>query len=517
MNVLLLNPSYPQTFWSFENVLKLSGKKSLIPPLGLLTVASLLPAGWKPKLVDLVFQTVSEDDWKKHDIVMVSGMTVQHKGIIESIKEGGRRGKTVVVGGPWAFHYPEDALKAGADLVVVGEAETTMSQVIEKLEKGVSGEIIRASALADMEKSPAPRYDLMDIDQYVDMGVQFSRGCPFKCEFCDITLMLGNRVRTKTPEQVLAELDVLRDLGWRRAVFFVDDNFIGNVARARRLLKELLAWSESRGRPFEFYTQASVNVASEPEVLDLMSRCHFCQIFLGIETQDEESLKLTGKNQNVGKDLGEVCRKVNEAGIQVIAGCIIGFDNEKPGADQRLIAFAERNHVPEMLITLLQAGPGTDLWLRMDREGRLICRDYEHLSNQTGLINFVPTRPMKEIVAEFINLYSTLYEMGNYLDRVVAHLLAMRPWPIPKAFKMPYLFEVKCLVVTLIRQGLIYPSRRKFWKSLFTLMRNKPERLVNFFTYCVRAEHYSQFRQIIGGQLEEQLAKYETDSPYKTN
>ena len=509
MNILLVSPSYPQTFWSFENVLKLTGKKCLLPPIGLITVAALLPQSWNFRLRDLAFQTISEEEWESSDVVMVSGMAIQHAGILHNIRQAKTRGKTVVVGGPWAFHFPEDALAAGADLVVVGEGEPVISEVVESIENRVCGKIIRAASLADMERSPAPRFDLLDVHAYVDMGLQFSRGCPFKCEFCDVTLMLGHKVRTKTPQQVLDELQILYDLGWRRTVFFVDDNFIGNVAKAKRLLKELLSWSEARGRPFEFYTQASVNLASETEALELMSQCDFCRVFLGIETADEESLRQAGKSQNVGKDLDEVCRKVNEAGIEVIAGCIIGFDNERPGADKRLIDFAIRNQVPEMFVTLLQAGPGTELWLRMEREGRLLSGDYENLSNQTGLINFLPTRPLAQIVEEFINLYGTLYEMDNFLDRAVNHLLAMKTKPAPKPFQMPYLYEIKCMFTILIRQGVLYPSRRKFWKGLFTIAARKPERLPKFFTYCVLAEHYTEFRRTIGSLLREQLNRVE--------
>jgi len=509
MNVLLVSPSYSQTFWSFENVLKLTGKKCLLPPVGLITVAALLPQSWNFKLKDLTFQTISEEDWNWCDVVMVSGMAVQHVGILHSIRQAKARDKTVVVGGPWAFHFPQEALAAGASLVVVGEAEPVILEVVESIQNRVSGKIIRATQFADMERSPAPRFDLLDVHAYVDMGLQFSRGCPFKCEFCDVTLMLGHKVRTKTPEQVLDELQALYDLGWRRTVFFVDDNFIGNVAKAKRLLKELLPWSAARGKPFEFYTQASVNLASETEALELMSRCDFCRVFLGIETPDEDSLRQSGKSQNVGKDLDEVCRKVNEAGIEVIAGCIIGFDHEAPGADRRLIDFAVRNQVPEMFVTLLQVGPGTDLWLRMEREGRLLSYDYENLSNQTGLINFRPTRPMAQIVEEFINVYGTLYEMDNFLDRAVNHLLSMKPKPEPKPFQRPYFYEIKCMLTILIRQGILYPSRWKFWKGLFTLAMRQPERLPKLFTYCVLAEHYTEFRRTIGNLLREQLARVE--------
>ena len=205
MKVLLVNPGYPQTFWSFNRVLKMLGKKALMPPLGLLTVAALLPQEWETRFRDLTFQAISPQDWDACDLLFVSGMIVQHHGIIQTIKEGKRRGKTVVVGGPWAFHFPEDALAAGADLVVIGEAELVMPQLLDHLERRESGKVLSASGHADLEHSPPPRFDLIDLDSYLDMALQFSRGCPFHCDFCDITLMLGRRMRTKTPRQMLQE------------------------------------------------------------------------------------------------------------------------------------------------------------------------------------------------------------------------------------------------------------------------------------------------------------------------
>ena len=303
MKVLLVNPGHPQTFWSFNRVLEMLGKKALMPPLGLLTVAALLPPEWDARFRDLTFQAISPQDWDDCDLLFVSGMIVQHRGIIQAIKEGKRRGKTVVVGGPWAFHFAEDALAAGADLAVTGEAELVMPQLLDSLERHESGKVLIASGHADLKHSPLPRFDLIDLDSYLDMALQFSRGCPFHCEFCDITLMLGRRVRTKTTRQILEELQVLDDLGWRGNVFFVDDNFIGSPPKAKDLLRELIPWMGARGHPFDFFTQASVNLAADPELLDLMVRAGFTSVFLGIETTDVDSLVGAGKMQNATVDL----------------------------------------------------------------------------------------------------------------------------------------------------------------------------------------------------------------------
>jgi radical SAM superfamily enzyme YgiQ (UPF0313 family) len=506
LKVLLVSPGHPQTFWSFNKVLEMLRKKALMPPLGLLTVAALLPSEWESTFRDLTFQNISPEDWEDCDLLFVSGMIVQHNGIVQTIQEGKKRGKIVVVGGAWAFHFPEDALTAGADLVVKGEAEPIMPLLLDALERREWGKVITASGTADLENSPTPRFDLIDLNNYTDMCLQFSRGCPFNCDFCDITLMFGHRVRTKTPRQILKELQLLYDLGWRGAVFFADDNFIGNPGNAKALLKELLPWVISRKRPFDFYTQASVNLAGDQELLDLMVQAGFTSVFLGIETPDVESLKLTRKLQNVSVDLDQVCQKINRTGLQIIAGCIVGFDYEQPGADRRLLDFANRNQIPEMFVTLLQAPPGTGLWDRLAREGRLLLTSYEHASNQTGLLNFLPTRPLAQIVEEFIDLYDILYEPEFYLKRTVAHLVSMKPLNFSKPFSLPYLFEVRAVFLLFLRQGILHPSRRQFWKSLFTVARNSPERLRFFLTLCIKLEHYTEYRRTIARELRRQLA-----------
>ena len=509
MKTLLVNPGFPQTYFSYNNVLQMLGKKAILPPLGLLTVAALLPRDWDLKLINQTFQEISPQDWEDCDLVLVSGMAVQYQGILETIREGKRRGKTVVAGGPWVFHFPQEALDAGADLVVKGEGEETVALLLESLARQESGRVIIPSGFADLEDSPPPRFDLIDLNDYVDVAVQFSRGCPFNCEFCDITLMLGRRVRTKKPEQVLAELQIMYDLGWRGSIFFADDNFIGHPAKAKALLRALQGWLESRGRPFQFYTQASVNLAAEPEILELMVRNGFTSVFLGIETPDTDSLKQVGKVQNVAMDLDLVCRKINRAGLVIQAGCIIGFDQEKPGAGQRLVDFARRNQIPEMFVTLLQVAPGLAMWKRLEQEGRLLPINYEHLSNQTGLLNFVPTRPLPQILAEFINLYEVLYEPGDYLERVFHFLQQMSPPAFPSPFRLPRLGELRALLIVLFRQGWLYASRRNFWRYCFTVLRRFPARLPIFFTLLIKGEHYFVFRRTIAQELSRQMALLE--------
>jgi radical SAM superfamily enzyme YgiQ (UPF0313 family) len=486
--------------------MKMTGKKALVPPLGLLTLASLLPSDWESELVDMVFQEISESQWDRSELVMISGMAVQQKGIIAVIKEAKKRGKTVVVGGPWSFHVPERILQAGADIVVKGEAEVHIGKLLTSIRKKDFGRIIESEERADMTKSPPPRFDLLDIKSYVDMAIQFTRGCPFKCEFCDVTLMLGRKMRSKTPDQILRELEILYNLGWRRLVFFVDDNFIGSIHRTKELLRELIPWMETRRRPFNFSTQASVNMAADEKLMEDMFRASFIRVFIGVETLDEESLKDAGKLQNVNIDMDQVVQKISKAGFQVIAGTILGFDDEKSGAGQRLIDFAQRNHIPEVFTTLLQAGPGTDLCMRLQSENRLLSIDEENISNQTGLINFVPTRPLEQIANEFVSLYDTLYDPEAYLERAYYHYAAMDP-PMTMPFKIPYLWELRAVGLLIYINGIQYPTRFKFWKYLLKALWKYPTRLDRFLSSLIVAEHYYEFRDKIRSGIESQLAE----------
>jgi radical SAM superfamily enzyme YgiQ (UPF0313 family) len=507
MQSLLVNPVYSQTFWSFDKVLKMTGKKGLLPPLGLLTLASLLPNDWNLELVDMVFQDISEAQWDRSDLILISVMTVQQKGIVEVIKEAKKRGKTVVVGGPWSFHVPEQAFEAGADLVVKGEAEVLMNEILKCLKAKDFGHIIQSDERADMTKSPVPRFDLLDMSAYVDMEVQFTRGCPFKCEFCDVTMMLGRKVRAKNPEQIIQELELLDKLGWRRLVFFVDDNFIGSIQKTKALLKQLIPWMEARNRPFNFYTQASVNLAADEKLMEDMYVAGFNRVFVGIETPDEACLKDAGKLQNTNVDLNQVCRKISKAGFQVIAGAILGFDEETKGAGERLIKFAENNYIPELFTTLLQAGPGTDLCVRLKSENRLLEMKEEHMSNQTGLVNFIPTRPLEEIANEFIAVYDTLYKPETYMGRAYHLFAEMDPPQYKKPFKAPYLWELKAAAITIFRNGVLYPTKGLFWKYFFKALWNFPTRFDRFIVSLIVAEHYYDFKNKIHKGIKSQLTE----------
>ncbi len=517
MRVLLVNPGYRQTFFSLDVVLKMLKKKVVSPPLGLLTVAALLPRDWELKLVELQVRSITEDEWDRCDVVFVGGMAVQYLGIIATIREARKRGKQVVVGGPLVYHYPRVALDAGADIVVKGEAEPVIPRLLEALASRESGIVIEASEKPDLDNSPLPRYDLLDMDLYLDMNVQFSRGCPFQCEFCDITLMYGRAVRTKKPGRILAELQMLYDLGWRRLVFIVDDNFIGKPSRTKALLRELIPWMEEKGYPFDFASQASVNLAADSELLNMMATAGFYRVFLGIESPDEETLTLAGKHQNAAVDLDLVCRKITKAGLQIIGGCIIGFDNERSGMDRQFIDFAGRNNIPDMFVTLLQVAPGTGLYDRMAREERLLDMAVDNnLSSQTGLVNFLPARPVREIADEFMRLYDTLYDPDSFLDRLFAHFGQMDPPKFRKRFSPLYSSELRAVIITMYRQGVLYPSRLKFWKYLLMGLLKFPKRIQHYFASLITSEHYFEYRRTIRKALQAQLVLMEPLCAAKT-
>jgi len=483
MNVLLVHPGFPEPFIGSCRVF-VGRKVSSHIPLGLVTVASLFPSDWHLWLRDLVFEDISDQDWNEADLVGITGMCVQDRQIIEIIKEAKKRGKTVLAGGGWASHFPEDVLNLGADLVVEGEAEPIFDEVLERLRSREFGAVITPAEKTHMELAPPPRFDILNLKKYLSMSVQFSRGCPFKCEFCDVTNLMGRKVRTKSPGQVLNELQALYDLGWRNRVLFTDDNFIGIPPRAKTLLKSLIPWMDSRDRPFEFFTQLSANVSSDDELLDLLAGAGFWQVCVGIESTDPETLKRTGKLHNVSLDLDKVCRKIHEAGITMIATFMIGYDNEKPGVDQRVIDFVTRNHIPEVYLHPLRATPGTELWKRLEREGRLLPEANLSIAHTPALMNFVPTRPKAEIAREAVHVYDAMYEPIGFLKRALDLLSVMEPTNAPKSSTELPPGAVQWLMISLYRQGVVYPSRWKFWRLFFSTLVKFPGRFRLFLFYC---------------------------------
>jgi radical SAM superfamily enzyme YgiQ (UPF0313 family) len=508
MRALLIYPVFPPTFWSYDKILELVNRKVLLPPLGLITVAAILPQQWEFKLVDRNIRSVTEDQWQWADIVIISGMIVQKNDMIAQIKEGKKRNKLVAVGGPYATSVPDELQNAGADFLVLDEGEITLPMFVEALEKGETSGIFRTNEKPDVTITPIPRYDLLELSAYDSMSVQFSRGCPFQCEFCDIIVLYGRKPRTKTPQQLLQELDFLYDLGWRRGVFMVDDNFIGNKRNVKLLLKELKIWQKEHQYPFRFNTEASVDLASDPELMELMVECNFDAVFLGIETPDEDSLQLTKKYQNTRTSLTETVEKIIQTGLRPMAGFIIGFDGEKKGAATRIINFVEEAAIPTAMFGMLQALPNTALWHRLIKEGRLLDPDKDQDGNQTTLMNFIPTRSMEDIAQEYIETFWTLYDPNQFLDRVYRCFLKLGVPKCQTPAKLPSLVDLKALAIVIWRQGIKRNTRWKFWHHLFSIIKNNPAVWEHYLTVCAHNEHFLEYRQIIKNEIQAQLQEF---------
>lgn len=508
MKTLLIYPQFPSTFWSYEKILELVDRKVLLPPLGLITVAAILPQNWQFKLVDRNITAVTEAEWEWAELVILSGMIVQKSDFIAQIQEAKRRGKLVAVGGPYPTSVPHEIESSGADFLILDEGEITLPMFVEALEKGETSGVFRTEEKPSVTSTPIPRYDLLELDAYDSMSVQFSRGCPFQCEFCDIIVLYGRKPRTKTPEQLLKELDYLYELGWRRSIFMVDDNFIGNKRNVKLLLKALKNWQADHQYPFRFNTEASIDLADDAELMDSMVECNFDAVFLGIETPDTSSLEMTKKYQNNRSPLLEAVDKIIRAGLRPMAGFILGFDGEKPGAGYRIIEFVEQSAIPTALFSMLQALPNTALWHRLEKEGRLINPKKFDI-NQTTLINFVPTRPVEEIAQEYIETFWQLYDPERYLERTYRCFLKLGAPKCHPPGKFPSWIDLKALATVIWRQGIKRQTRWKFWQYLFSIIKHNPAVWDQYLTLCAHNEHFLEYRQIVRTEIEKQLAEYQ--------
>ncbi|GCL43328.1 B12-binding domain-containing radical SAM protein [Dolichospermum circinale CS-1225] len=511
MNVLLIYPLFPKSFWSFEKTLALLDRKAMLPPLGLVTVAAILPQEWNFKLVDRNIRQITAAEWAWADLVILSAMIVQKEDLLAQIQEAKGRGKRVAVGGPYPTALPQEVTDVGADYLILDEGEITLPLFIDAISRGESSGIFRSGGeKPDVTNTPIPRFDLLEFDAYAEMSVQFSRGCPFQCEFCDIIVLYGRKPRTKSPAQLLAELDYLYELGWRRSIFMVDDNFIGNKRNVKLFLKELQPWMVAHEYPFSFATEASVDLAQDQELMDAMVRCNFGSVFLGIETPDEESLAFTQKFQNTRDSLSEAVYKITRSGLRVMAGFIIGFDGEKSGAGARIVKFVEQTSIPTALFSMLQALPDTALWHRLAKENRL--RSKSANINQTTLMNFVPTRPLAEIASEYVEAFWELYEPSRFLDRAYRHYRILGEATYPKkgkGAKKPLNWKVLRALLTICwRQGVLRNTRWQFWRNLWSMYKHNPGGISSYLSVCAQIEHFLEYRQIVRDEIEAQVAEF---------
>ncbi|BAZ42029.1 hypothetical protein NIES4101_79970 [Calothrix sp. NIES-4101] len=507
MKALLLYPKFPQSFWSYDRFMEIAGLKAVLPPLGILTVAALLPQEWEIRFRDRNVTSETEADWEWCDLVILSAMLVQKPDFHALIQKAVRLGKKVAVGGPYPTSVPQDALDSGANYLILDEGELTIPQFLEALNQGQTAGVFRSIDKPDVTLSPIPRFDLLQRDAYLMMAMQFSRGCPFNCEFCDIISLYGRKPRTKEPTQALAELQTLYDLGWRGSLFIVDDNFIGNQRNVKRFLRELIPWMQQHDYPFTFITEASVNLAEDNELLELMSEAGFYAVFLGIETPDQDSLEVTRKVQNTRNPLAEACRKINEAGMLIYAGFILGFDGERTGAGERIQAFVEETNIPQPMLGILQALPNTALWSRLKTEQRLFDSTSHPTGDQNTLMNFTPTRPIPEIAKEYVEAFWTMYEPANYLKRSFEQCMRIGSLEGRKqTMQFPLGKGLRLVAQIIWRQGVRRPEiRRQFWQQLWTILQKKPQVLNMYLGLCAAGEHFWEYRVLSRERITQQL------------
>lgn len=512
MKTLLISPETPYSFWTLDEVCLARDRSTLFPPLGIITVASYLPDDWDVRLADLNTRALTEEDWEWADLILLTGMLIQRNRVLEMIREAKLRHKTVVVGGPYPSSVPDEVLDAGCDLLVIGEAEDIMPDVLSSIRSGNSSRVIQADSRPDMTESTVPRFDLLDLSAYVTMGVQTSRGCPFNCEFCDIVKLFGRKPRYKTPDQVITELEALYRLGWRRDVFITDDNFVGNKAHARAILEKLIPWSKRRGEPFLFWAQASVNLGNDRELIDMMTEANFNNVFLGLETPDEEVLTKTGKLQNVKHSMAESVITMRDNGLTVVGSFIIGLDDEKAGAGQRISDFVEETAIPMVSLNKLIVTPNTDLWHRLLREGRLKT-DLECGDSVLEPLNYVPSRPEEEIENEFVDAWNYLYDHSRYLARTYRYFLAMRPtrsamgqenenesFPEADSDKpsvRDQLRDLWAFARICLRRGVTKGPADQFWKQLYGMKKHNPSRMLRYIYFLVMGEDMFRVRDAV--------------------
>ena len=488
MKILLVYPETPSTFYGFRHALKFISKRSDGPPLGLLTVAAMLPSAWDVRLIDLNVSKLTDKDISRVDYVFLSGMDVQRESFMQVIRRCNQLGVKVVAGGPFVTSHHEEIL--GVDHFVLNEAEITLPQFIRDLENGHPKHRYSSDEFPDIAHTPLPRWDLLKMKHYATMYVQYSRGCPFNCEFCSITSLFGHRVRTKDTYQFLGELEDLYQRGWRGGVFVVDDNFIGNRSKLKTdLLPAMIEWSRSHRHPFDFTTEASINLADDDELAEMMVEAGFNSVFVGIETVSDESLAECGKTQNRRRDMVASVRKLHRIGLRVSAGFIIGFDNDPPYIFEQMAEFIQNSSIVTAMVGLLNAPKDTRLARRLQEEKRLL--NTTSGNNMDGSINFVPKMDYQKLVQGYKNVLSHIYSPKEYYQRVTTFLREYGAQHRPRA---PKLSQIKALFRSMWVLGVCEKGKRYYWKLFLTNLFLHPKRLSLAITMAVYGFH---FRRIV--------------------
>jgi len=489
MNVLLIYPKFPETFWSFTYALSFIGKKAAFPPLGLLTVAALLPEHWPQRLVDVNVDSLTDKDLKWADMAFIGGMAVQRKSAGQIIARCNALNIKVVAGGP-LFTSEPDQFK-GVDHLVLDEAELTLPAFLSDLQAGHLEKVYRASSFCDLGGTPPPSWDLVKMKRYASMNIQFSRGCPFNCDFCNVTTLFGHRSRLKTPLQIISELDRIYAAGWRGSVFFVDDNFIGNKGYLKRhLLPALIEWRQDK-KGCVFFTEASINLADDPELLDMMVTAGFDSVFIGIESPDEVSLNECHKTQNKNRDLLESVKIIHRSGMQVMGGFIVGFDSDRPSIFQQQIDFIQKSGIVTAMVGMLQAPPGTRLFDRLQRESRVV--NTFSGDNVDGTTNIIPRMGIDSLLDGYQSIMKQIYAPKNYYRRVRTLLKELKTPEINQPINFQRFLS---FFRSAFRLGVLGKERFYYWQLMLWTLIRKPRQIPVAITLSIYGYHYRRICEL---------------------
>jgi radical SAM superfamily enzyme YgiQ (UPF0313 family) len=492
LKILFVYPRYPDTFWSFRHALKFVSKKASFPPLGLLTIAAMLPAEWEKRLVDMNVSALSDEDIKWADYVFVSAMVVQSDSAREVFALCNRLKTKVVAGGPLFTTGYEDY--EGVDHFVLGEAEATLPYFLADLDKGCPQHIYSFDERPDISKTPVPLWSLINMKHYSAMSLQYSRGCPFDCDFCDIIVLNGHKPRTKDRQQIVDEMEALYHHGWRGSVFIVDDNFIGNRKKLKaETLPAIMEWSKRKKYPFTFFTEVSINLADDDELMELMAEAGFNRVFIGIETPNQDSLVECNKLQNTNRDLAASVKKIQHHGFEVQGGFILGFDSDPISIFRRQIDFIQKTGIVTAMVGLLNAPRGTRLYQRLKKENRLL-KDTSG-DNTDFSINFIPKMNYETLLSGYKNVLDTIYSPQHYYERVITFLKEYTPRKTAGLSQLR-LYHVAQFTKSLWFLGIIDKGRRYFWRLLISTLLKYPRHFALSIGLSVSGFH---FRKVAEG------------------
>lgn len=485
MKALLIYPEFPDTFWSFKHALKFIRKQASLPPLGLLTVAAMLPSHWGKRLADLNVRKLNEQDLAWADMAFISAMAIQRNSAQQVIARCKAAGLKVVAGGPLFTAEPDQF--ADVDHFILNEAELTLPPFLSDLETGCTQRVYTSSEFPDIQNTPAPLWELLEIKHYATMAIQYSRGCPFDCEFCNITVLFGHRPRVKTAGQIIRELDELYQLGWHSGVFFVDDNFIGNKKHLKEnLLPALIEWRKDK-TGMTFHTEVSINLADDEELMNLMAQAGFNMVFIGVETPDDESLIECNKKQNRRRDMIEDIKRIQRSGMQVQGGFIIGFDSDTPSIFQKQIEFIQKSGIVTAMVGLLQAPIGTRLYERLKHEGRLLSAFSG--DNVDGTTNIIPKMNLDVLQKGYKTVVNYLYAPKNYYARVRTFLKEYKAPKVKFAFDFEYILA---FLRSIIQLGIIDKERVHYWKLFFWTLFRRPKLFPLAIAFSIYGYHFRQ-------------------------